>query len=439
MNPSAGARVRAVATSFVVVVAMAAGCTASPEADVPVRRAPPSRHASLVDALTVEARAFDFASGDWDYDSGDAAFYGLAWLSHRVASGQADAVDVAQRDEALSRARRLLEGDPFDLTDGAAKGDPRGGRDDASLDERIMAALGVIAYVGASGDRASVEVLDAFVDRLDAFVRSNLDDVDVEAEQSGVARFYGPTVATALVALVLTEYALHVGGPRADERAARALALDAALRERALTDLGDVATGQRVRGYAFSPDQPGLVDSPNIAMLLLKARLFRLTKREEFRLEARSLYVALRALRLGGVPVRYSSPFTRSTLGVDTRDVASLASQNYVTLALLFLFEITGEERFVEEADLLLDGVAAMRGPWCIRDVHDASTCAARCVEGEVCRAQRCGSDRCTEGLLHHVVDGQLAPAGAGPLFCAGCNLQTLFVATYRRVLAGEP
>ncbi|MBN9160558.1 MAG: hypothetical protein J0I07_06325, partial [Myxococcales bacterium] len=225
----------------------------------------------------------------------------------------------------------------------------------------------------------------------------------------------------------------------AQERIARTLAIDAKIRERALTDLSDVATGRRSRGYAFAPGQPGLSDYPNLAMLLLKARLFRLTKREEFRLEARAVYVALQPLKLADAPARYSSPYAKASLGIDTRDLSTLSSQNYLTLGLLLLFEITGEQRFVDEADRMLDGIAAMRGPWCASDVHDPSACAPACAAGEACLATACAADRCTSGLLHHVVNGRLALPEDGTLFCSGCNLQTLYVAGYRRALAGEP
>ncbi|MBX3264804.1 MAG: hypothetical protein KF782_34350 [Labilithrix sp.] len=412
---------RATVLAFVALVGAAAGCADEP-VDVPVRPAPPSRHDALVDALADDARAFAFADGDWEEDLGDAPFYGLAWLARRAAAGELDAEGLARRDAALAHARSLVEGS---LLEG-------------DVQDKVMAALGMIEYVGASGDRSVVPAIDDFVDRLDALTRTLGDYIEAGADRSWALRTYGPTAVTALVALVQAQHALLIGGERAGERIDRVVAIDAKIRERALTDLADVATGRQARGYAFAPGQAGLYDYPNLAMLLLKARLFRLTKREEFRLEARAVYVALQPLKLADAPARYASPYARASLGVDTRDVSTLSSQNYLTLGLLLLFEITGDQRFVDEADRMLDGVAAMRGPWCASDVRDPAACAPACASGQACVAGGCSADRCTTGLLHHVIDGRLATAEDGTLFCSGCNLQTLYVAGYRRALAGE-
>ncbi len=411
---------RCAALALVALAALAA-CSEAPES-VPVRKAPPSRHAALVDALADDARAFAFTNGDWDEDLGDAPFYGLGWLSRRAASGSLDADGLVRRDAALAHAKTLLTGN---LLDG-------------DVQDRVMAALGVIEHVGASGDRTIVPLLDELVDRLDSLTRTLGDYVEVGTDRSWALRTYGPTAVTALIALVDAQYALLVGGPRGGERLERALAIDTKIRERALTDLVDASTRRSVRAYAVGPGRADLSDYPNVAMLLLKARLFRLTRREEFRLEARAIYAALQPLKLSDAPARYSSPYAKASLGRGTRDLSTLSSQNYLTLGLLLLFEITGEQRFVDEADRMLDGIAAMRGPWCTSRVHDPGACTPACSAEQACTSGACTADRCTTGLLHHVVDGRLALPEDGTLFCAGCNLQTLYVAGYRRALAGE-
>jgi len=412
---------RLAALGLVTAMGLATACSDDPETDVPVRKAPPSRHDALVEALADDARAFAFEDGDWQEDLGDAPFFGLAWLARRAQAGTLDADGMSRRDAAIPRAKVLLEGD---LLEG-------------DVQDRVMAALGLIEYVAASGDRSVVPAIDGFVDRLDSLARTLGDYIEVGADRSWALRTYGPTAVTALVALVEAQYALLVGGDRAQERIDRVLAIDAKIVERALTDLTDT-TGRQARGYAFAPGQPGLYDYPNLAMLLLKARLFRLTKREEFRLEARGIYSALQPLKLSDAPARYSSPYAKASVGIDTRDLSTLSSQNYLTLGLLLLFEITGEQRFVDEADRMLDGIAAMRGPWCTSHVHDPSACAPACSTEQACVGGACSADRCTTGLLHHVVDGRLALPEDGTLFCSGCNLQTLYVAGYRRMLAGE-
>ena len=185
-----------------------------------------------------------------------------------------------------------------------------------------------------------------------------------------------------------------------------------------------------------APGDPRVDLYPNVAMLILEGRLFRLTHDEAYRLEARGLYAAIQPLKL--FPTRYASPYAAAMLGAKTPDVATLSSQNYLALALMVLFEITGDRKFVDEADLILDGIEGLRGPWCLAQVHHES-CTPACATMQACVVDRCEVDRCQTGLLHHEVDGRLAMPGDATLFCSGCNLQTLYVVGYRRSLAKEP
>jgi hypothetical protein len=420
-------RLRALARRFAFLtiggVVALASCAGESSEDAP-RVAPPSRHAALRDELLAQARTYAFADGDWQEDLGDAPFFGVASLARRKGL---DAEDTAKRDAALERARRLFK---EDLLSG-------------DLQDKVMAAFVMIEHLAARapGDRSADDVaaLDALVDRLDSLTRTLGDYLEAGADRSWAIRTYGPTAVTALVALVEAQYALYVGGPRKGERLERALAIDAKIRERALADVVEAYTGKGVRAYAIAPGKAALEIYPNVAMLLLKARLFLLTKDEAFRLEARALYGALQALKLSDAPARYSSTYAAPSIGVDTRDLSTLSSQNYLALALLSLFEITGETRFVDEADRVIDGIASMKGPWCQSHVRDKAECTPACVDGQACISKTCAADRCTTGLLHHVVNGRLAEPKDGTVFCAGCNLQTLYVLGYRRTLANEP
>ena len=398
-------------------LAIVAACASESDGDVPDAVAPPSRHAAMEEALRADARGLSFDRGDWLEDLGDAPFYGLAWLARRATL---DDGERQRRDEALGRARTLL-------SDELVKGD---------LQEKVMAALGVIEHVAATGDRSDVPLLDSFVDRLGSLVATFGDYLDGAADQSWAIRTYGPTAVTALVGLVHAQYALLVGGDRAAERKDRAIALDQRIADRAFTEL--VASTKTVRAFAAGPDDLALDLYPNVAMLLLEARLFCLTRDPAYRLQARALYAAIQPLKLSDVPARYASPYAASLLKSKTGEVATLSSQNYLALALMLLFEITGEARFVDEADRVLDAIESMRGPWCLSQVH-AEACASACGTGQACVTDACTADRCTTGLLHHVVDGRLAQPGDGTLFCSGCNLQTLYVIGYRRQLAREP
>ena len=392
---------RALAIAVALSTCISAACGESPKTEDPALPvAPPSRHAAMRDALVVDAQGYAFDGGDWLEDLGDAPFFGLAWLARRAKDGSLDADAAARRDMAIVRTRTLLAG-------ALLEGD---------LQDKVMAALGLIEHVAASGDRSDLPAIDDFVDRLDTLTRTLGDYLEAGADRSWAIRTYGPTAVTALVALVEVQYALLVGGERKNERLERAQAIDRKIHTRAFGDLGTV------RGYAIAPGRIELEIYPNVSMAMLKARLFRVTRDEAYRLEARALHAAIQPLKLTDSPTRYASPYASALVGAKTSDVSTLSSQNYVALALLLLFEITGDARFVEEADRLFDAIETMRGPWCASNVNPGTT-----------------PDRCTTGLLHHIVDGRIAQPGDGTLFCSGCNLQTLYVLGYRRALANEP
>lgn len=372
--------------AFVALVA----CSDEP-AEAPAPVAPPSRHAALRDSLVADVKAYAFTDGDWQEDLGDAPFFGLGWLTHRT---PLEGDERTRRDQAVTRARSVIQGP---LLEG-------------DLQDKVMAALGLIEHY-ATGEKEELATVDQFIDSLDSLTHTLGDYLEAGADRSWAIRTYGPTAVTALVALLEAQYALFVGGERREERLARAKEIDAKIGERAFGDLGTV------RGYAVAPGRGDLEIYPNVSMLMLKARLFRLTKDDAFRLEARALYAAIQPLKISDAPARYRSPYASSLVGAKTNDVSTLSSQNYLALALLLLYEITGDARFVDEADRVFDSIETMRGNYCVGDA---------------------APQRCASGLLHHFVDGRLAEPGDGTLFCSGCNLQTLYVLGYRRSLAKE-
>ncbi len=189
----------AVALAGAIVVA----CSGGGGTSMPDAVAPASRHDALRGALTTDAKQLSFSNGDWLEDLGDAPFYGLAWYSRR---DTLDPDEAARRDQALARARTLMD-------DELVHGD---------LQEKVMACLGLIEHVAASGDRSDVARLDSFVDRLGSLSSTFGDYLAAAADQSWAIRTYGPTAVSALVALVHAQYALLIGGDRANERRDRA-------------------------------------------------------------------------------------------------------------------------------------------------------------------------------------------------------------------------
>jgi hypothetical protein len=153
------------------------------------------------------------------------------------------------------------------------------------------------------------------------------------------------------------------------------------------------------RAYAAAPGSPNLSNTANVAMLILKARLFRLTKDEVYRLEARAIYGALQTFELA--PGRYASIDAQPDLKTDSRDLTLTADEADLAFALTLLFEITGDDKFIAEADSVFDTLASLRGP---------------------------------TGLVRYSLDGVLAAET-----CAECTYRALWALGYRRALAGEP
>ncbi len=167
------------AVALVLALVGVAAC-GSDAAGLPDAVAPASRHDAMRSALTSDAKQLSFSNGDWLEDLGDAPFYGLAWYSRRT---DLDGDETTRRDRALARARTLLDDD-------LVKGD---------LQEKVMACLGMIEHVAASGDRSDVGRIDFFIDRLGSLSQTFGDYLAAAADESWAIRTYGPTAVTALV------------------------------------------------------------------------------------------------------------------------------------------------------------------------------------------------------------------------------------------------
>jgi hypothetical protein len=182
--------------------------------------------------------------------------------------------------------------------------------------------------------------------------------------------------------------------------------------------------------YLFGTSRTDVDLYPNVAMIVLEARLFQLTGDPQYKDRALALYHAIQPLKLPDG--RYYSEYSAVEFGAKTMDYSTLSSQNYTEMALLLLYQITGDPSYVVEADRLVATVAdKLRGTWCLGQVHN-QPCAATCSSPQVCIATRCSEDVCEGGLLHHWMDGRLALPGDPTFFCSGCNLQSLYILWFR-------
>jgi len=405
--------------------AVVAGCSSDDEATQPKPSEPvpitfprataaSSRHDALFAALRDESRGLSFEGGDWLEDYGDAPYYGMV-DSHHMG-------DTARRDGAIQRAHSIM-------TLGILEGD---------VQEMTMSGLGLIELMAERHDGADLPLVDDFIDRLGRLVESLGLYLDLGGNLSWALKTYGPTSISALVGLVHAQYALFIDSPRAAERLQYARDMDEAITTRAFGTLPAANGSGTVQAYRFGKERDGLFLYPNVAMMLLKARLFRLTLEPHYLQEATALWNAVQSLRLDA-PGRFYSGYNANEMGATTRDFSSLSEHNYLALALLILFEESGEPRFVDEADRVLDTIEHMRGPWCLSQVDvDRTACGNTCAAPQVCTGTTCVADHCQEGVLHHIIDGRLAAPSDPSFFCSGCNLQSLYVLGLRRSLAGQ-
>jgi hypothetical protein len=225
------------------------------------------------------------------------------------------------------------------------------------------------------------------------------------------------------VGLANLQYAYLLGGDRKDDRVAWAVEMAEHISDKAWNGTS----------YDFGLGRQGLFVYPNVAMMAMHARLYQLTNDAAHKSRARGLYDAIQPAKLPTSPVRYYSQYSADAMHAKTRDYSTLSEHDYTTLALLLLYQVTGETAFVEEADSIVDAMSTeLLGRWCLSDVHHEA-CTPACDTGALCLGTSCGADACHEAVLHHWIDGRQARPTDPSFMCSGCNLQLLYVMWFRR------
>lgn len=401
------------AAALACSIAFAAACGSSePEtpAELPRVEAPAFRHQALYASLQGDAEAYALRDGDWVQDYGDAPFYGLAFYTWEGrAQGKQAWLDRA--DAARARALRVI--DKVNLLE-----------DD--VNEVAMAALGLIDYIAATGDQGPRAKLDEVIAQLDTATKTFGYYLDVNL--GWAFKTYGPTSISGLVGLLNLQYAVLLGG---EHRQAR---LDFALALLAKTDTAAFNGSY----YRFSPDRGDkLYLYPNVTMILFHARLYQLTGDEQYRTRALGLYEAIQPHRIemADGKLRYRSPYSAEDMGAKTDDYSTLSAQNYLMFALMLLFDITNDTKFILEMDRVVDALQAdLYQPWCFSERHKRDVCAPACAAPtDVCVVDACEAEKCAHGVLHHWMDGGIAVPDDPEYFCSGCNLQLLYLLWYRQ------
>jgi hypothetical protein len=325
----------------------------------------------------VEAMAWDsdYADGRWEPDWDDAAFYGPA-LYARLGWERNDEAYRQRAVESVNRNLDLIEANLVS-TDLFV----------ANMTEILYGVLGVIDYMDASGDRSGLDLVDQAIDRAND-VSLILSNDYFEGVSSYAMDTYGPTVVTAMLAIVDLQYAVLLDTPRTADRVTRAQQILARIEERAWNGTY----------YLFAPDRLDYLDLyPNVVMIIALTRLHQATDDAASLARAEALYEAIQPLRCTDRP-GYKSLYSAAAMGAETDDYTTLSAMNYTMFALALLAQETGDPRYRDEID------------WLLGFVEDYLYVAA---DGKV---------------YHHWMDGRLARPTDLEYYCIGCNLQLLYV-----------
>jgi len=167
----------------------------------------------------------------------------------------------------------------------------------------------------------------------------------------------------------------------------------------------DTAWDDQLQGFRKNPAVEKLHLYPNAVMMLLYGRLYKLTGKQAYLDRSILLHAAIQPLK-DPVQGAYHSPYSMEVMGAKTDDYKTLSSQLYTALALMTLYENTGESKWLDEAGelftfietyLYIDGMA-----------------------------------------LHHWMDGEIAKPEHLEYYCSGCNFQLLYALRLYRQLKGE-
>jgi len=151
--------------------------------------------------------------------------------------------------------------------------------------------------------------------------------------------------------------------------------------------------------YKYRPDNEELYLYPNATMLTVVNRLFELTGEQKYLDRAEALFEGIQPLRK--TAGYYQSPYSQVYQGAQTDEYGTLSAQNYLTLGLLITHENTGDAKYLDEALTMLDFVRVKL--W----------------------------DEAVGKLLHHWIDDRAATTDDPDYFCSGCNMQYLYIGHY--------
>lgn len=333
--------------------------------------------ALFYETLQADALLFGFETGEWTEDYGDAAAFGPSfYLNAARTTGREDYQAIADAAAAynLSVAEQATRNVVWYMD---------------NLEEVFMAAQGLVAHAGETGDPSIVEALDDLLAASDEVVRLYDDYLEVSMGEFA-ADLYGPTSVTAGIALIYLQYAKFIDNDQRNGRVTRAAEIVQTIDEQAWD-------GSR---YLFKPGEEELFLYPNATMMIVLNRLFELTGERAYLDRVETVYQGIGPLHLDETGF-YRSPYSQAYQGAETDEYSTLSSQNYLSLALMLTYENTGDQAYLDDVLTIVDGIRAYLY---VADEHK---------------------------ILHHWIDGRVANEDDPDYFCSGCNLQTLYILWY--------
>jgi hypothetical protein len=152
--------------------------------------------------------------------------------------------------------------------------------------------------------------------------------------------------------------------------------------------------------YQFRPGDEKLYLYPNATMLIALNRAYQLTGEQRFLDRALLVYEGIQVLRDANLDF-YHSPYSQAYQGAETDEYGTLSAQNYLLLGLMLMYQNTQDPAFLEDILALL-----------------------RFIQEKLYDAEK-------QKILHHWIDGRPALPTDPDYFCSGCNLQVLYLLWY--------
>lgn len=316
-----------------------------------------------------------FVDGDWQAHWGDGQLFGPSFdLANYQYSNNQVSLERALQALEVNRAR-VAQAAPalLDHSD--------------ELETISMSLLSLLEAGNYLEDTSAyLEASDQMIISLESLTTLSNDYLDIAGGEFA-ADTYGPTAMTAFVTSVHLE---RVDGYPDETREHHLERADSILNR-----LQDKVWDAEREIYLFAPGDERVMLYPNVTVMGALARAYQLTGNPTYKERFEAAYRGIQALKDEDGD-HYHSPYSKESMGATDDDYTTHSSQNYLMIALIGMYQATGEVKYLEEVNTLL-GFLKER----------------LLVDGQI---------------LHHWIDGRAAADPDPYLYCLGCNMQTLYL-----------